>query len=102
MHFYRVSLCFEPNQAKIFKRKLRFFSTSLGKLECVVLIMFFCPQNLAGKTKDILTNLKSLAEETEDGTGAKITMDTIKSRNFSVAMQNFLFNLASAENLVKG
>ena len=53
------------------------------------------------KTKDIITNLKSLAEGSEDEEAGSITLETIQSRNFSAAMQNFLFNLASAENLVK-
>jgi len=56
---------------------------------------------LASKTKDIITNLKSLAGEQEDGSEPKITIETIKSRNFSTSMQNFLFNLALAENLVQ-
>ena len=71
----------------------------------LILNSFFCicflQQFLAGKTKDIITNLKSLAGEQEEGDEAKITIETIKSRNFSTSMQNFLFNLALAENLVQ-
>ncbi|XP_065071950.1 DENN domain-containing protein 10-like isoform X1 [Rhopilema esculentum] len=55
---------------------------------------------LAGKTKDIISNLKSLGIN-EDGVEAGITLETIKSRNFSAVMQNFLLHLAFAENLVK-
>ena len=67
-----------------------------------IILSFLNPflQLLAGKTKDIITNLKSLGSN-EDGVGAGITLDTIKSRNFSAVMQNFLLHLAFAENLVK-
>ena len=56
---------------------------------------------LAGKTKDVITNLKSLAQDEAGENEGKITIETIKSRNFSAVMQNFLFNLALAENLVE-
>lgn len=55
---------------------------------------------LAGKTKDIISNLKSLAESGEGESEANLTIEAIQSRNFSMAMQSFLFNLALAENLV--
>eukprot|EP00794_Sanderia_malayensis_P005220 gene5220-5876_t len=58
-------------------------------------------KSLMVKTKDIISNLRSLAETSGDETEAKITIEDVHSRNFSAAMQNFLFNLASAENLVK-
>ena len=55
---------------------------------------------LAGKTKGIISNLKSLAESGEGESEANLTIEAIQSRNFSMAMQSFLFNLALAENLV--
>ncbi|XP_058237019.1 DENN domain-containing protein 10 isoform X1 [Hemibagrus wyckioides] len=55
-------------------------------------------KDISVKTKEILSNLASLAEE---GDNAKLTLDTLKRRQFPPATENFLFHLAAAEQLLK-
>ncbi|XP_036402596.1 DENN domain-containing protein 10 isoform X1 [Megalops cyprinoides] len=55
-------------------------------------------KDISLKTKEILANLVSLAEECED---SKITLETLKQRHFPSATENFLFHLAAAEQLLK-
>ncbi|XP_027030671.1 DENN domain-containing protein 10 [Tachysurus fulvidraco] len=55
-------------------------------------------KDISVKTKEILSNLMSLAEE---GDNAKLTLDTLKRRQFPPATENFLFHLAAAEQLLK-
>lgn len=50
------------------------------------------------KTKEVLSNLVSLANEGED---AKLTLETLKQRHLPPATENFLFHLAAAEQLLK-
>ncbi|WAR20826.1 DEN10-like protein [Mya arenaria] len=52
-------------------------------------------KEIATKTKELLTNLKSLADE--DGT---VSLETLKSRKMPPATENFLFSLAACEGLV--
>jgi hypothetical protein len=49
------------------------------------------------KTRELINNLKSLAE----GTPPRITLELLRARKLTPAMENFLFNLASAEGLVQ-
>lgn len=49
------------------------------------------------KTREIINNLKSFA----DGTPPRITLELLRTRKMTPAMENFLFNLASAEGLVQ-
>ena len=60
----------------------------------------FSFQELSVKTKDLINNLKKLAVPTEDGGKAKITLETLKQRKLNAVVENFLFNLATAEGLV--
>ncbi|KAL4232018.1 Protein fam45a [Mactra antiquata] len=53
-------------------------------------------KDIANKTKELLNNLKSLADD--DGA---ITLETLKERKMPPATENFLFNLAACEGLVK-
>ncbi|XP_034158645.1 DENN domain-containing protein 10 isoform X2 [Pangasianodon hypophthalmus] len=55
-------------------------------------------KDISVKTKEILSNLVSLAEEGDD---AKLTLDTLKRRHLPPATENFLFHLAGAEQLLK-
>ncbi|XP_062518581.1 DENN domain-containing protein 10-like [Corticium candelabrum] len=54
-------------------------------------------KELAVKTREIINNLKSFA----DGTPPRITLELLRTRKMTPAMENFLFNLASAEGLVQ-
>ncbi|XP_069139960.1 DENN domain-containing protein 10-like [Argopecten irradians] len=57
-------------------------------------------QEIAKKTSELLNNLKSLAEEGEDGK-LFITLETLRARKMNPATENFLFSLAACEGLVK-
>ena len=65
-----------------------------------VIHLLFIFQGLNIKTKELLTNLRSLATEGDDGKLA-ITLETLRQRKMAPATQNFLFNLAAAEGLMK-
>ena len=60
--------------------------------------LFF--QELSGKTKDLIRNLKKLAVPSEDGREARVRLETLKERKLTAIMENFLFSLAAAEGLV--
>lgn len=55
-------------------------------------------QDISIKTREILANLASLAEDCEN---SKITLENLKQRHFPPATENFLFHLAAAEQLLK-
>ncbi|XP_066535567.1 DENN domain-containing protein 10 [Hoplias malabaricus] len=55
-------------------------------------------KDISVKTKEILSNLVSLAKEGED---TKLTLEILKQRHFPPATENFLFHLAAAEQLLK-
>lgn len=58
-------------------------------------------QEIAIKTKDLINNLKSLAVEDEELGRPVVTLDQLRERKLTPAMENFLFHLASAEGLVR-
>lgn len=55
-------------------------------------------KDISVKTKEILSNLMSLAGEAEN---SKLTLETLKQRHYPPATENFLFHLAAAEQLLK-
>ncbi|KAK2572562.1 DENN domain-containing protein 10 [Acropora cervicornis] len=57
-------------------------------------------KELSNQTKDLINNLKKLAVKPEEGGKARITIETLKQRKLSAVVENFLFNLATAEGLV--
>ena len=65
----------------------------------IMMLMSFL-QDISNKTKELLTNLKSLATTEEDGR-QYITLESLKERNMPPATENFLFSLAACEGLVK-
>ena len=52
-------------------------------------------QEIATKTKELLSKLMSLADE--DG---RVSLETLKDRKMPPATENFLFTLAACEGLV--
>ncbi|CAJ1066607.1 DENN domain-containing protein 10 [Xyrichtys novacula] len=55
-------------------------------------------KDISVKTKEILSNLVSMADECED---SKITLEVLKHHHFPPATENFLFHLAAAEQLLR-
>ena len=56
--------------------------------------------SITDKTKDLLNQLISIASTELEGKRT-ITIDAIKEKNLSSAMENFLIHLALAENLIR-
>ena len=63
-------------------------------------------QEINGKTKELIKTLVSMGSDSTDeevineNSKQKITLDNIKAKNLSFALETFLFNLAVAEDLV--
>ena len=61
-------------------------------------------QNICDKNIELIRNLKvmaNIAEETDSGTDAqRVTIEAIKQKNLNHNLENFLWNLAVAENMV--
>lgn len=55
---------------------------------------------IADKTQDLLNQLITLATVESPDDGKKVPIESIKEKNFSSAVENFLINLAVAENLL--
>ena len=54
------------------------------------------------KTRELIANLKALVQEkaeSSDGATSRLTLDMLRSRKVTPAMENFLYGLASAEGL---
>lgn len=51
------------------------------------------------KTQELLNHLKNFSSVTTEDT-QMITVNDLKSRNLHPSLENFLFNLAVAENLI--
>ena len=54
-------------------------------------------QELSLKTKELITNVRGLSDEA-DGT---LTLDTLREKKLTPALETFLYNLASAEGLTQ-
>ncbi|XP_049863153.1 putative DENN domain-containing protein 10 B isoform X2 [Schistocerca gregaria] len=57
-------------------------------------------RELAEKTRDLLQNLRSLATVTTPDGKMMVSVETLREKNFPQALDNFLFNLAVAENMM--
>ncbi|XP_072293443.1 DENN domain-containing protein 10 [Eucyclogobius newberryi] len=55
-------------------------------------------KDISVKTKELVTNLMSLADQCED---SKLTLESLKQHHFPPATENFLFHLAAAEQLLR-
>ena len=58
-------------------------------------------QEISSKTSDLINNLKSLAVVPEEGGEPQVTIELLKERKMQASTENFLFNLAVAEGLVR-
>lgn len=52
------------------------------------------------KTQDLLNQLKSLASVTTPEGRRMVSIETFREKNLPTAVENFLINLAIAENLI--
>jgi hypothetical protein len=57
-------------------------------------------QQILKKTTDLLSLLKNMATVTAGSDLKMITTNELKSKKFHPALENFLFNLALAENMM--
>ncbi|KAK7500789.1 hypothetical protein BaRGS_00008033 [Batillaria attramentaria] len=71
-------------------------SFAMGKLHKDIAMAM----EVAGKTKELLNNLKSLASTGDDGKPS-LTLETLKARKMPPATENFLFSLAACEGFVQ-
>ena len=67
-----------------------------------IFIPLFHHKDLSVKTRELIANLKALVQEkaeSSDGATSRLTLDMLRSRKVTPAMENFLYGLASAEGL---
>ncbi|XP_054266790.1 putative DENN domain-containing protein 10 B isoform X2 [Macrosteles quadrilineatus] len=57
-------------------------------------------REVADKTQDLLSHLRSLATESTNGENKAVSMESLRVKKFSPAVENFLLQLALAENLL--
>lgn len=57
-------------------------------------------EQLNSKTNDLLTFLNSLSTTTADTGKQMVTIESLRSKNFNKNLENFLFNIAVAENII--
>lgn len=60
-------------------------------------------QDLTLKTRDLISSVRSLAEKAAgEGEGeAKLTLEVLRARKLTPAMEKFLYSLASAEGMTE-
>ncbi|KAK3913197.1 DENN domain-containing protein 10 [Frankliniella fusca] len=57
-------------------------------------------KEVADRTSDLLNNLKSLSNVTDPEGRAMVSVEELRKRGFAAPLENFLFNLAVAENII--
>lgn len=55
---------------------------------------------LSEKTNDILVQLKTLGTIETENSEKMISLDNLRSKKLNINLENFLFNLALAENIM--
>lgn len=55
---------------------------------------------LSDKTNDILVQLKTLGTIETENSEKLISLDNLRSKKLNINLENFLFNLALAENIM--
>lgn len=55
---------------------------------------------LSDKTNDILVQLKTLGTIETENSEKMISLDNLRSKKLNINLENFLFNLALAENIM--
>ncbi|KAE8748327.1 hypothetical protein FOCC_FOCC004963 [Frankliniella occidentalis] len=57
-------------------------------------------KEVADRTSDLLNNLRSLSNVTDSEGRAMVSVEELRKRGFAAPLENFLFNLAVAENMI--
>ncbi|XP_006831559.1 PREDICTED: protein FAM45A [Chrysochloris asiatica] len=58
-------------------------------------------KDISLKTRELLTNLASFAEVSDDGKKPALSFEALKQKRFPPATENFLYHLAAAEHMLK-
>ncbi|XP_074815356.1 DENN domain-containing protein 10 isoform X1 [Natator depressus] len=58
-------------------------------------------KDISLKTKEILTNLASFTEVSDDGEKPTLNFESLKQKRYPPATENFLYHLAAAEQMLK-
>lgn len=79
-------------------KEIALFLVQLGEIEGASEIQIL--KEIADKTEELLINLRSLATVTSDEGRKLVTVETLREKRFSPAVEHFLFQLALAENML--
>lgn len=79
-------------------KEIALFMVQLGENQSLTEAQII--SEISDKTQDLLNQLKSLATVTTPESRKMVFIETFKEKNFAPAVENFLINLAIAENLI--